>query len=78
MAVRIREFIAILQNNVELVNEIAKFDSHSVSYQYLVNLIEQLYSPATKEALNHRLKRLCTTKPVRKNQKTLEKGSVLC
>ena len=63
MAVRIREFIAILQNNVELVNEIAKFDSHSVSYQYLVNLIEQLYSPATKEALNHRLKRLCNTKP---------------
>ena len=63
MSIRVREFIGILQNNVELVNEVAKLESHTISQNYLVNLIEQLYSPPTIEILQNRLKKLSNSKP---------------
>jgi len=63
MSIRVREFIGILQNNVELVNEVAKLESHTISQNYLVNLIEQLYSPPTMETLQNRLKKLSNSKP---------------
>ena len=49
MSERVRDFIGILQANVELVNEVAKLESHTISHKYLVNLIEQLY----KQAYSH-------------------------
>ena len=58
MSARVREFIGVLQSNVELVNEVAKLESHTISQKYLVNLIDQLYSPPTPEILQNRLKRL--------------------
>ena len=63
MSERVRDFIGILQSNVELVNEVAKLESHTISHGYLVNLIEQLYSPPTPEILQNRLKRLSNSKP---------------
>ena len=63
MSERVRDFIGILQSNVELVNEVAKLESHTISHKYLVNLIEQLYSPPKPEILQNRLKRLSNSKP---------------
>ena len=63
MSERVRDFIGILQSNVKLVNEVAKLESHTISHKHLLNLIEQLYSPATPEILHNRLKRLSNSKP---------------
>ena len=63
MSVRVREFIGLLQNNVELINEIAKLESHTISRKNVLNLITQLYSPNTLEILENRIKRLSTSKP---------------
>ena len=63
MSVRVREFIGLLQNNVELINEIAKLESHTISRKNVLNLITQLYSPSTLEILDNRVKRLSTSKP---------------
>ena len=63
MSVRVREFIGLLQNNVELINEIAKLESHTISRKNVLNLITQLYSPSTLEKLDNRVKRLSTSKP---------------
>ena len=53
MSARVREFIGVLQSNVELVNEVAKLESHTISKKYLVILIEQLYSPPNTEKLQN-------------------------
>ena len=63
MSVRVREFIGLLQNNVELINEIAKLESHTISRKNVLNLITQLYSPSTLEILDNRVQRLSTSKP---------------
>ena len=63
MSVRVREFIGLLQNNVELINEIAKLESHTISRKNVLNLITQLYAPSTLEILDNRVKRLSTSKP---------------
>ena len=53
MSVRVREFIGLLQNNVELINEIAKLESHTISRKNVLNLMNQLYSPNTLEILEN-------------------------
>ena len=63
MSGRVRDFILLVQNNIELLTEISKLDNYSISHQNLFSLTTHLYSNLTDIQVTNKIDTLCETKP---------------
>jgi hypothetical protein len=63
MSGRVRDFILLVQNNIELLTEISKLDNYSISQQNLFSLTTHLYSNLTDIQVTNKIDTLCETKP---------------
>ena len=63
MSGRVKDFILLVQNNIQLLTEISKLDNYSISHQNLFSLTTHLYSDLTDEQVTNRFDTLRESKP---------------